>query len=151
MTTKRIVCGRPDGSVVVICPAPEYLANLMNARGITEDQAINEVRIQDAPTDAMNVEVMEMTLLPPDRVFRNAWTKPVNGPPVADLPRAREIQRRRIETARETTMRNLLLREALGENVSLLKAQVVAVNATALVASARTETELRLTKPVFLV
>lgn len=146
MTTKRIVYSMPDGAVRVCCPAPEYIARLTGL-GMTEDQAIAVVQAKDVPPDAVNAEVLEAAAIPTDRAFRNAWGKPPVGPPAVDLPKAREIQRQRIEVAREATMKQLLLREALGDNVAGRKAQVAAVNATAIVNAAQNEAALKNSKP----
>ena len=149
MTTKRIVYSRPGGAVEVCGPAPEYVAALMT-RGMTEDQAVAATQAKDVPADASNIEIIEVAALPADRTFRNAWVKPPIGPPIVDMPKAREIQRQRIEAAREATMRRLLLREALGDNVTARKAQIAAVDAAAIVAAAQNETALKNSKPPFL-
>lgn len=146
MTTKRILYTRVDGGVDVLAPTASELARLM-FNDMTESQAIDLIKAKDVPSGAANVEVVEAATLPTDKSFRNAWVRPGFGPPAVDMPKARIIQQGRIEAARKDKMRDLLLREALGENVTALKAQVNAVNAAALVAGAANEAALKAVIP----
>ena len=126
---KRIIYSRPDGSVSVVCPA------LDTDEGLAAAQA-------KLPADAINPKVVDFSAIPQDRTFRNAWRQ--NETLVQhDMPKAREIQESRMETSRRIKMRDLLLREELGENVAAEKAAVRAINARALCQTAQTPEELK--------
>ena len=122
-----------------------------SVRVLQADDAATEI-IKWPPAEQLavsSVTTITKKDLPSDRVFRGAWVKSGSAV-VVDIGKAREIQRQHIEAAREATMRRLLLREALGDNVAARKAQVAAVDAAAIVAVARDETELRASKPAVL-
>ncbi|KKL75151.1 hypothetical protein LCGC14_2057750 [marine sediment metagenome] len=102
MTTKRIIYTRSDGSVSVVGPAPEFVANFDG----TEAEAIAFIQAKDVPADAVDVEIVEQATIPTDRWFRDAWTRPVGGGSInIDMPRAREIQAERIQVARQRAIR----------------------------------------------
>ncbi len=109
MTTKRIVYSHPGGGVAVVCPAPNYIAQLM-AEGKTEDEAIADVQAKDVPFDATNIEVIEIALLP-NREFRDAWEKMGIGTPVVNMPTAREIHAERIAIAQAAEIARLKVEE----------------------------------------
>ena len=94
------------------------------------------------PATATGAQEIPDTAIPQDRTFRNAWVQVPGGVQV-DLPKARIIARQKIEAHRQEKMRDLLLREALGENVTAAKAQVKAINSGAAVAAAATEVALK--------
>lgn len=110
MTTKRIVYRRSDGVVEVVNPALPRMIELM-AEGKTEDEAISIIQANAfarllergfGPPEA--AEVMEAATIPEtqpgDREFRDALEKPGAGPPVVNMPKARIIHSRKINTAR---------------------------------------------------
>lgn len=64
-----------------------------------------------------------------------------------DLAKARDIQAARIEAAKTNKMRDILVREGLGENVAAIKGQIRAVNARAIVDSHANENALKNSMP----
>lgn len=72
---QRIIFTRPDGGVSVIVPAPGVdMARVM----------------QDIPADAISPEVVDVAVIPADRVFRNGW-KQEGKKCVEDLAKCKEI------------------------------------------------------------
>lgn len=108
MTTKRIVYTRPDGGVSVVTPDPNYIAGLM-AQGMTEEEAVADVRARDVPVGSTNVEVMEAASLP-GREFRNAWEKLGAGPPTVNMPKAKKIHAGKITRTKEQAVTALQTR-----------------------------------------
>lgn len=98
---KVIVYSRPDGGVSIVNPTPNFLKQFQ-----TVEQALVAIQAKDVPSDATNIEVMEQTLIP-SREFRNAWQKPSRGPPVIDMPKAREIHCKRLAAALLVAPRSL--------------------------------------------
>ena len=103
---KVIAYSRPDGGVSICTPAPQRIAELM-ADGMTEAAAIAVIQAKDVPADASNIEVMDGTLIPSTRQFRDAWTKPAVGAPVVDMPKARIMHMDRIRQARNQKLTGL--------------------------------------------
>lgn len=126
---KIVAYSRPDGGVSVVNFAPKRLAELM-ADGMTEDDAITFLQIKSVPGDATQVEVIDNSVLP-DRIFRNAWTKPGAGPPAVDMPKARVLHDASVQRERRVIARDLIERETMGENVTGDKAALAAVNVQA--------------------
>ncbi len=115
MTTKRIIYSRPDGGVTVVCPAPAYIAQLIEQSilaldEISEDEAIAVVQAKDVPPDATNVEIMELASLP-GREFRGAWEKPGTGVPIISMVKAREIHAEHIVIAQSSEIARLKIEE----------------------------------------
>lgn len=143
MTTKRIVYQRPDGGVSVNCPAPEHVAELIDG-GMTEDEAVAAIQAKNVPSDATNIEVMELSVLAAvGREFRDAWEKPGVGPPAVNIPKARTIHADRIAAAKAIALETLEEREtnerlkgntAAANRASTDRASVVGLNLTALAA-----------------
>lgn len=133
----RIAYTRPDGGVSVVVSGPML-------DGETEADFRVRVYAQSIPPDATNVS--EMDIVDADREFRDAWEL-TNNKIVVSLPKAREIQKQRIEAARQDAMREALLQEALGENVTSKKAQIAAIRADQIVASAKDIAALKASKP----
>ena len=107
---KVTVYSRPDGRISVVNFSPRRLAELM-ASGMTEDEAIATIQSKVVPGAATNVEVMEQALVPADRTFRNAWVKPAVGPPVVDMPKARDIHAERMAVAQADEIARLKVEE----------------------------------------
>ena len=59
---KRIIYKKEDGGVAVIVPTPEYL----------ETHTIEELAAKDVPAGA-EFQIVDVTDIPEDRTFRNAW------------------------------------------------------------------------------
>lgn len=68
MTTKRIVYTKPDGTVCVVVPAPDFVAGFQS-----EADAMAAIREKDVPEDAENVMECDAADLPSDRTQRSAW------------------------------------------------------------------------------
>lgn len=60
---QRIIFKEFDGSLAVICPAPECL----------ESHTIEEIAAKDVPFGTP-YRIVPVTEVPTDRTFRNAWT-----------------------------------------------------------------------------
>jgi len=92
---KRIVYTRPDGGMSVCIP----VVSLNDPTDFTEDDALQRAMKRDIPPDAANVHVVEVSELPQDRAFRNAWL--TDGKTVSvDMPKAREIHKNRLREMR---------------------------------------------------
>ena len=63
MTDKRIIFNY-DGKLQVLCPAPQYVAELMNG-GLSEDEAVNFIGDKDIPANATNRNMVELKDIPP--------------------------------------------------------------------------------------
>jgi hypothetical protein len=59
---KRIIYKTADGGVAVIVPTPEYL----------ETHTIEELAAKDVPAGA-EFQIVDVSDIPEDRTFRNAW------------------------------------------------------------------------------
>lgn len=77
----RIVYPTPEGGVAVVVPAVDC--------GLT----IEEIIAKDVPA-GVTAEVVDVSAIPSDRTFRNAW-KPKAGGVDIDLPKAKDIQKGR--------------------------------------------------------
>ena len=60
--TQRIIYPTDDGGVAVIIPAEDYLA----------DHTIEELAAKDVPA-GKPFKIVDVTDIPSDRTFRNAW------------------------------------------------------------------------------
>ena len=60
--TQRIIYPTDDGGVAIIVPAPEYLA----------DHTIEELAAKDVPA-GKPFKIVDVSDIPSDRTFRNAW------------------------------------------------------------------------------
>lgn len=65
----------------------------------TEEDFIARVSAKSIPADAINVQVVDESVIPQDRTFRNAW-KVGNGCVEHDLPKCREIHKQRLRELR---------------------------------------------------
>lgn len=145
MTKKRIVFTRPDGGVSIVVPTPEKMAQFK-----TEADGLNAVRQNNVPSDATDVQIAERSDLPADRTYRDAWERDTSRPksPIkTDMPKAKEIHMARIREACRTRAKDLVEREMLGEDITIEKTALQAVDAQALVASAKTVEELKVVWP----
>lgn len=146
---KCIVYQRPDGGVSVVSPAPEFLGRKDedgNPIFPTEDVGIAAVMAKDIPTDATDVSICDTSEIPSDREFRNAWVRSGRGAAV-DITKAREVQRERIETARRLAARDILEREALGEDVAAEKAALANIRAADIVGTVQSVAALKAAWP----
>ncbi len=127
---RKIVYGRADGGISIVSVP------------VDTDEAISKAQAK-LPADAINPTVVDDSLIPTDRSFRNAWKPDLT----IDMIKARQIQEQKIEQKRREKVRDLLEREALGENVAVEKANIRAINAKALVDAAQTPDELKASIP----
>jgi len=143
---RKILYTRPDGGVSIVQPVRNTVGEVP---GIT-DAEIEQRAFAKLPADAINSQFIDLSAIPADRTFRNAWRQ--NGATVQiDLPAARAFMEKRIEEQRRIKIRDVLEREALGENVSVEKASIRAINARALVDAAQTPEELKVVMPAVLI
>ncbi len=92
---KKIIYTQADGSVAVVTP----VINTSPVReNITEDEALH--RAWDRlPPDAVDPQVIDESLIPTDRTFRDAW-KVIAGGVDHDMTKAREIHKARLRVMR---------------------------------------------------
>jgi hypothetical protein len=74
--TQRIIYSNPDGTMSVVIP--------------TGETDIIHVLVNDVPPEATDAEIVDIGVIPADRVFRNAWEKSGSGI-VTHLEKARAI------------------------------------------------------------
>lgn len=92
---KKIIFTRPDGGLSVVHPV---INSYPVREDITEAQAIERAYAK-LPQGAINPQIVEVSVLPVDRTFRNAWKQ--NGSTVApDMPACREIHKERLRVLR---------------------------------------------------
>ena len=60
---KRIIYKNTDGTIAIIIPTPEALQNM----------TIDAIAQKDVPT-GLNYKIVDDSVIPTDRTFRNAWT-----------------------------------------------------------------------------
>ena len=130
---RKIFYSRPDGGLSIVSVP------------VDTDAAI-AAALAKLPATASNVTTVDESVVPLDRTFRNAWRQ--NGVSVrVDLPIARTLVEKEIETRRRVKIRDVLEREALGENVAVEKAALRSINARLLVDAAQTPEALKLAIP----
>lgn len=117
MTTQRLCCAMPDGTVRILSPAPEMFNPQSRTRALlaergklpieaTEQEVWAFIRAKDAPKEAVSVRAHDVSELPPHREFRNAWTH--DGVTLSvDMPKARVIHMDRIRRARKPELERL--------------------------------------------
>jgi len=130
---RKIFYSRPDGELSIVSVP------------VDTDAAI-AAALAKLPATASNVTTVDESVVPLDRTFRNAWRQ--NGVSVrVDLPIARTLVEKEIETRRRVKIRDVLEREALGENVAVEKAALRSINARLLVDAAQTPEALKAVIP----
>lgn len=83
---KKIVYTRYDGGISIVSLAADTDAALVRA-------------LAKIPVDSLNPTVVEDTIIPTDRTFRNAWKAGI-GVIEYDMPKCRDIWRNRMRVAR---------------------------------------------------
>ena len=68
----RIIYTRLDGGLSIVIPSPRHLGVLMNS-GMTEEEAMEDIKIRVVPADAINARFADESEIPADRQFRGAW------------------------------------------------------------------------------
>lgn len=97
-----IVYTTKDGQEThIVAPAPRFVEE-SKAKGMSDQEILNYILIADVPSDAQTVEVIDRSVVPQDRTFRNAWkqTADLQGVEV-DMPKAREIHMEKIRRVRD--------------------------------------------------
>lgn len=92
---RRIIYTRPDGGLSVVVPVINTYPNVEN---ITEAQA-EQRAFAKLPNDALNARFVDLSEIPSDRTFRNAWTD--TGAITHDMAKCREIHKDRLRAMRE--------------------------------------------------
>ena len=95
---KRIIYTRPDGGVSIVSPAAEQ-------RLLTETEEEFMVRIQTlvVPSDAINPQIVDESVIPTDRTFRNALRQ-TGSALTHDMPKCRDIWRNKLRELRRPKM-----------------------------------------------
>lgn len=144
MTRERILTTRPDGSVVITCPAEPGILYLMHGAtgpwhpwfgqpiwfgavqfsrmvmdgirpeiaykfahamvngGLTREQAIATIAARDCEQFGTAIEIVDVSEVPTDWTYRNAWRRSHNGGPIWVCEDAiREIEEQRMWTEHE--------------------------------------------------
>ena len=122
---RKIIYTRPDGGISIVSMMEDTDTSL----------ALAMARL---PVNATNVQIIVDVDIPTDRTFRNAWRQDITGQIVIDLPLARTLAEKQINQQKYKQMRDLLIREALGEDVTLAKTQLQATDARIIVDTALT-------------
>lgn len=99
---KRIVFKRPDGGLSIIVPA---INTYPSREKLTEDEALERAK-KDIPSDASDIIIVDESEIPQDRSYRNAWTHDGRSV-VHDMPKARELHREKMRTARKAILESL--------------------------------------------
>lgn len=90
MTNKRIVYKNLDGSIGIIIPSDKALLEM----------TIEDIALKDVP-DGLTYHITDVSNIPDDRTFREAWTDDNLGETVdVDMVKARVIQMDRIRALR---------------------------------------------------
>lgn len=159
MTNKRIAYARPDGGVSIVCPAPgarlvasvaigesevrtfdppipaDRLTKILHQPGVTagwaesESDFVARIQARDVPADATNVAVVDVSTVPADRTFRNAWKREGTGIGT-DMAKAREIHMDRIRAVRDAELARLDVEQLKGRDVTAEKQRLRDLPAT---------------------
>lgn len=87
----KIIYTRPDGGVSIMSPA---LDNTI------------ENSLRHVPEDATNVQIIDSSMVPTDRTFRNAWVAG-DGKVEHDMEKCRDLQRDKIRIDRKPLLEQL--------------------------------------------
>jgi len=90
---ERIIYSTADNGIVILIPAPEC--------GLT----IQEMAAKDVPAGTA-FEIVDVSVIPSDRIFRGAWEKQANTVNV-NMPKARDIKRNMIRAERAIELARL--------------------------------------------
>lgn len=157
---KKIIFTKPDGSLAVVHP---YINTHTKVDGqivpipedITEEEAVNRA-ISKLPPDAINPQVVDESVIPSDRTFRNAWAA-AEGRVVHDMAKCRELHATYLRTLRKPLLEaaDIEFMRALEQGLSTT--EIVArkqalrdVTADPAIAEAKTPEELKAVIPAIL-
>lgn len=125
---KRIVYNQ-DGLAKIIIPSPDYEGN------------INDLAMELVPS-GIDYEVIDVSELPKDRTFRNAWE--VSGEKVnINMDKARNIHMDNIRIAREKKLKELDIETMKGNDVQAQKQKLRDIPQTFDLTIATTPEELK--------
>lgn len=128
---RKIIYTRPDGGLSVVTPIINTHA-LVDGKlvpqpeDISEEQAIQRA-LAKLPADAVGVQVIDASLVPTDRTFRNAW-KAGTGCIEHDMAKCRELHRNKLREMRKPKLEALDVEymKALEKNDQVAIAAIVA-------------------------
>jgi len=140
MINTRIAYKNTDGSVSIVCPAPEFAADPSNdmakllARSVPEGAIFEELQVGDVPTD---------------RYFRNAWrldagikTDMVHAQSI-HLDELRKVRNKKLEELDITFQRALESKDTVNQDVIAAKKQALRDMPQTVVMGGLTEAELK--------
>jgi len=98
---RKIIHQRPDGGLSVTTPVRNTLGEALATDAEIEQRAWDKL-----PPDAINPQIVDESVIPTDRTFRNAWAH--GGTTVSvDMPKAREIHKNKLRELRKPKLEAL--------------------------------------------
>ena len=91
---RKIIFTRPDGGLSVVHPVRNTLGETL-----TTDAEIEQRAWDKLPADAINPQLVDASVIPADRTFRNAWKD--EGGITVDMPKAVSITKDRLRAERK--------------------------------------------------
>jgi 5-formyltetrahydrofolate cyclo-ligase len=98
------------------------------------------------PPTAIDVRIVDESEIPTDRTFRNAWKADLS----VDMPKARELHRKKMRLARAPKMAALDVEQLKGNNVEAKKQALRDVTSDPAIDAAKTPEELKSVWPAAL-
>ncbi len=93
MINQRIIINNGDGSIGIVIPSPEFVAVEGNTMAVLQAKIVPE---------GLASRITNVSNIPSNRDFRNAWTDDTPGVKVdVDMPKARDIHMDKIRVARD--------------------------------------------------
>jgi hypothetical protein len=115
----------------------------------TEDEFVARIAKKDVPAEAINVQIVDDTVVPADRTFRDAWRQ--NGAAIEhDMEKCRAIHRQRIREARAPILAALDIEQLRGRDVLDRKQALRDAPADPRIAAASSVEQLKAVWPVAL-
>lgn len=163
MNTKRVVYTEPDGRFAVFVPAPSVPRRLVEDpeavggwRLESDSERLFRLAAKALPAGAVAPVECDVSEIPADRTFRDAWCAPAAGDPdrVEETPRvavrmstAREIHMHRIRRARDAELQRLDIEQMKGEDVAAAKQRLRDLPATVDLEACATPAEVKAVWP----
>lgn len=150
---KRVLFTNPDGSLSIFNPAWKD-----RQPGESEDEQLARAMKKAIPSTATNIQIIDKTLVPTDKSFRDAW-KAGEGKIDFDMGKCREIHKgkMRLERVKRLTALDVEYLRADERGDAAAKAQIAAkkqalrdVTSDPAIASASTPEELKAVWPACL-
>jgi len=120
----RGVIKNPDGTCSIIVPSPKAVTQSLDDNGNKlplRFESLDEIMAKSNPS-AYPLRVVNVSFIPTDRTFRNAWTD--NNPNDAvdvDMPKARGLWMAYIRKLRDDKLKQLDIEQLKGNDVSAQK------------------------------